>query len=145
MSTSASYCWNKVFGKRMKLGPRILLGPTIRSDSGTRWASVCILMHSYVSVTHPYAPICLIYASEDLYATHNSQTNINKSNNNHNRQILIAIRRVKSVRIQPDIPNWLNKNRATNTIAFCRNTIVYYICRIRCIGPEYATGIWGPT
>ena len=52
-------------GPESQVGPENNVGPRNRVESP--YASVCIHMHSYASVTYPYTPMCLIgfiYASK---------------------------------------------------------------------------------
>ena len=70
--------------------------------------SVCISMHSYASVTDPYAPIWfhtpqLCFRMPIL----NTRVRLKSENSNHseNRKVIIAIGSVKVLRIQPNIVN----------------------------------------
>ena len=107
-------------------------------------------MHSHPSVTHPYAPICLhvflIRTKMQIFNTHVRQ-NANKNKNIQHRTIRIAIRSIKSFRIQPNIANRLNTRKKEIThliwfelgliiIAFCH--IAYCRCRRR--GPGWRGG-----
>ena len=73
------------------------------------YASVCIRMHSYASVTPLYAPICFhklpLRIKMSVLNTH-VRRKVKKEQTHTNHKIIIAIGSVESVRIQPNMPKY---------------------------------------
>ena len=89
------------------------------------YACVCIPMHSYASVTHPYTPICfharpLRIQMQTL--NRHVHTNLKTSTQRQTRKIIIAIGSGKSVRIQPNIPNRLQQVKGIKQIRYGLNS-----------------------